>query len=552
MRSLRVASLLLLLLASSKSTLIAQQQPATIAEFSQALVSPDEPTRLRAIDAIAEFGPAAAGAVPMLTKFLENPSPATRAHAAYALGRIGEASKVAAPGLAKALTDPDRSVRRAALAALKTIKPGPQIMLPLMGKLLGDAEPEVAVRALDALAEAGEEAIPVLIAALSDNKTRYWACLALGEMGPKAKDALPSLTNALADNRPEVLREVLLCMGHIGPDAKALPAITAQLDNKDDSVKEAAAFALAMMGAEAASALPKLQQNFNSTNELLQTITAWALVRIQPNNTAALDKSLPVLVQSLTRKDAAVRTVAMRALLDLRPGPERVLPILHGILDKADPAQLNEALDALATIGEPALPGIKLALKRPESQMRAVVILGRMGPTAAGAVPELLEVFQNPMASIALRRETAHTLGAIGPAAATAVPALAAALEDHDTRLRHNAGIALGRIGKPAASAAPALEKALALPDDEYMTLVSAWALLKVQPDDVKLRARTIPLIAKALGDSEPTVRRGAAEALGALGAEAKVAVPNLQKLLQDPDPSVREAATAALAKIGG
>jgi HEAT repeat protein len=375
--------------------------------------------------------------------------------------------------------------------------------------------------------------------------------LALGEMGPKAKDAVPALVNALADDRPDVRREVLICLGHIGPDAKSLPAITAQLDHKDDSVKAAAVFAIAKMGPEAAPALPKLEQQLTTTNELLQTVAAWAVARIQPNNAAALDKSLPILVQSLTRKDAAVRTAALRALLDLRPGPDRVLPVLHRILENADPAQLDEALDALATIGEPALPGITLALKRPESRLRAVSILGRMGPKAASAVPALLEVYQDPTAGGSLRREVVHTLGAIGPAAAAAVPALAAALEDPDSRLRHNAGIALGRIGKPAASAAPALEKALAVPDDEYLTLVCAWALLKVQPDDLKLRARTIPLIAKALGDAEPTVRRGAAEALGALGADAKVAVPNLQKLLQDPDPSVREAAQAALAKIG-
>jgi HEAT repeat protein len=53
-----------------------------------------------------------------------------------------------------------------------------------------------------------------------------------------------------------------------------------------------------------------------------------------------------------------------------------------------------------------------------------------------------------------------------------------------------------------------------------------------------------------ALRDETAAVRRGAAEALGNLGAEATAAIPSLQQAIQDRDEGVRKRAALAREKI--
>lgn len=57
------------------------------------------------------------------------------------------------------------------------------------------------------------------------------------------------------------------------------------------------------------------------------------------------------------------------------------------------------------------------------------------------------------------------------------------------------------------------------------------------------------PLI-QGLRHAEPSVRLGAATALGALGSSARPAIPALRSALDDPDAAVRDAAAQALKRI--
>jgi HEAT repeat protein len=61
-----------------------------------------------------------------------------------------------------------------------------------------------------------------------------------------------------------------------------------------------------------------------------------------------------------------------------------------------------------------------------------------------------------------------------------------------------------------------------------------------------------VPALTEALADPEWTVRRQAALALGAIGPDAKPALPALRKLEGDPHKAVRAAAQEARTKIGG
>ena len=66
----------------------------------------------------------------------------------------------------------------------------------------------------------------------------------------------------------------------------------------------------------------------------------------------------------------------------------------------------------------------------------------------------------------------------------------------------------------------------------------------------VNEKAVVLPVLIEALKDDHKHVRRDAAKALGAFGAEARDAVGPLVARLGDPEPSVRKAAMQALTDI--
>jgi HEAT repeat protein len=80
--------------------------------------------------------------------------------------------------------------------------------------------------------------------------------------------------------------------------------------------------------------------------------------------------------------------------------------------------------------------------------------------------------------------------------------------------------------------------------------VAGAWALARIDPACAATAPKSVPVLVKALGDSEAMARRHAAESLGRLGPLAKPAVPALKAALKDPDDDVQAAAAAALERI--
>ena len=185
--------------------------------------------------------------MPALTAALKSSNADVRGHAAYGLEEIGAASQPAVPALVALLTDKDSNVRRAAIDALVGIHLGQKELIPIMKQALevSDMDPDIVVPALNALADAGDAGMQVLIGELQNEKVRYWACLALAEAGPKAKAAVPDLSKLLQHADPEIRMRAALTVGDIGPDAKsAAPLLIKALSDEQNSVRYAAAFAV--------------------------------------------------------------------------------------------------------------------------------------------------------------------------------------------------------------------------------------------------------------------------------------------------------------------
>jgi HEAT repeat protein len=518
----------------------------------KALDSDDESARLAAIDALGQQGGKIEGAIPALVKQLGDSSATIRAHAARALGEIGPAAKSAAEPLAKLIFEKEAVVRREAVKAYRSIRPGPEVSIPLFTKLLEEAEPGVRLQVMRAMAEQGKAAVPGLIQALGKEKSTYWACLVLSDIGPDAQEAVPALIKVVqSDQLLDVRREAVLALAAIGPAAAdAVPALIGLLGDQDTILDGAAVFALGAVGPKAKAAegqIKKLAEDEKSP-PLLKTVSLWALAKMNPEDVQLQREVVPRLVEALKAPDAQIRAAAARALLDLNPDPEILRPLMEKVMAEASPEALNDILDAVASLGEKAVPRLIKALEVEAVRPRAAAIIARIGPPAKEAVQALIKALadKNPET----RNEVLFALAAIGPDAKEAVPAIAQALKDPDPKVCYAACYALGKIG-PAAVAAKADLLEHLTGNDHFLCMAGAWALAEIDPKDPQTAAKVVPVLIQALEESDPPTRLHAAEALGLFGPLAGDAAAALKKLQSDPDQGVREAAAAALKAIG-
>jgi HEAT repeat protein len=527
---------------------IALAAEPSVLELIRAAKSGNEPARIKAIDELGARGAKAGAAVEPLTKLLSDGSGKVRAHAVRSLGQIGPAAKPAATAISTLLKDADATVRQQAATALGSIRPGPDIMVPLVVKLLEDSDPGVQVRILQTISEAGPVAMPGLLKALQNEKAAYWACLVLRDMGPAGKAAVPALAEKLKDPRPEVRREAALALGAMESAAvSALPQIGAVID--DEHARAAATFALGQIGQIPAGVEAKIRSNADSDDKFLSTVSHWTLARAHPTDKELMRGAVERLVGRITDEDPYVRVAAARALAALPPAPEITVPIFERALQNADETTAHYALDALASLGAPAVPRLIEVLKHKKLRSQASYILGEIGPAAAAATESLAKLVNDDDVQVAT--EAIIALSKIGPGAEGAVPALLAALQSDESPNRSAIIYALGKIGPAAVAAEPKLLE-LMKGKDTSLAIESAWAIMQLHPQSADSAGKALPVLTAGLRDPLPESRQAAANLLGSVGPLAKNAIPALQAALRDENQSVRDSAAEAIRLIRG
>jgi len=145
-------------------------------------------------------------------------------------------------------------------------------------------------------------------------------------------------------------------------------------------------------------------------------------------------------------------------------------------------------------------------------ELPAVTVDGPRARAIAGRLHDL------EMKTEHRRYNAANDLSAMGPAAA---PGLAQLVTHSDPAVRGHAVAALGWM-----------------------------AMIEGRKGNESFAALLIPYVATGLGDSDPSVRRWAAEVLGKNGSRAKGLIHRLQELQLDADADVRQAATDAVKRI--
>ncbi|MHB8901279.1 MAG: HEAT repeat domain-containing protein [Thermoguttaceae bacterium] len=516
-----------------------------VTELIQALGSTDADSRIDAARKLEALGPAAAPAVPALIGLLDSKDAELQAHAVAALGGIGSAASPAAKKLASLIRDDDPKVRREAVESLQEIRPGPQVMLPILAELLKDSDPVLRSRIMAALAEMGAQSMRLLVPALANEDTAYFACMVICEIGPDAKEAVPQLVKLLASENPGLQREAIMALGAIGPDARpAVAPLSALIDSPVNAVP--AIYALGNIGNVPAEVNSKLAEKADGDDPILKTVSAWALARLHPADERFARRAVKLLVDSLRSEDPAVRVAAAEALQTLNADPAIVRPIMLEALEKADEETTIAMLDAMVALGPEIVPQLVAALKHQKARHYVCYVLGELGPGAAPATEALAGLVGD--ADETTQNEAAFALAEIGPDASAAVPALQKALESEGP-VRFAAAYALGRIGPKAIAAKPALLDRL--DGDANMALISAWALAHIHPECPTCQQKAMPLLTAGLDDPDPKFRREAANGIACFGKTAEGAAKKLRKTLKDPDEKVREAAAEALKAIG-
>jgi len=221
-----------------------------------------------AMSELAELGPAASDAVPVLMQALTRPGDpedlrSLRMNAGFALGHMGE--KAVKPSI-EALSHDEREVRFYAVQALGLNGAKARPAIPHLLQMLEDADENLRGNLAESLGRIGDERGEVaaaLVKLLDDQESsvRASAVQGLGHLGGPAKPAVPALIKLLKDEGQEsyVRGHAATALGKIGPvTEEVIPALIETLQTEDAHVRGVAAYALYLIGAEAEAAIPAL------------------------------------------------------------------------------------------------------------------------------------------------------------------------------------------------------------------------------------------------------------------------------------------------------
>jgi len=234
------------------------------------------------------------------------------------------------------------------------------------------------------------------------------------------------------------------------------------------------------------------------------------------------DRPVELLIDDLGSDDAGVRERAVYAIA--RRGSGAVAPLIEA-LSLADDRKRWCVAEALAAIGEEAIPALIAALGDDAVQAGAAATLVRIG---GSAVPPLIAVLADDDDEVQFGAR--YVLQEIGD---ESIPFLVAALDRPDRNTRRTAAEVLGNIGWNPPDDASAIQ---------YLIAAEAWL------DVAEYGSAAIEPLIHILRSPDGETRWNAARTLGEIG---ETAVVPLIDLLHEADGEISSLAAMALAEIG-
>jgi HEAT repeat protein len=228
---------------------------------------------------------------------------------------------------------------------------------------LQDPDPSTQRKAVEALRLGFEvQAVPVLNRAVETGgpSVRIEAIRALAQIQPPAPETIATLSKAMRDADPAIQRAAAAALGDVG----AVSVLAQALKDPDKDVRR------------------------NAVRPLRRVVTRGG----SSGDPAATKAVVAALADALKDPDAGVRRAAASSLGALGPVAVDAIPGLAATTMDSDLSVRNATIEALGRMGSPAaVPVLVRALKDPQTASLAVRALGKMGPTARGAIPALRE-----------------------------------------------------------------------------------------------------------------------------------------------------------------
>jgi HEAT repeat protein len=278
----------------------------------------------------------------------------------------------------------------------------------------------------------------------------YWALEALG---PLAKPAARLLAERVVDEKDKLRSFSTHALGAIGTNApEVVPILSDGLKNTNREVWSAAGEMMLRVDPENQAALDKLAAGLKSSDAVSRRFAANALGQESPLGSGAERRLLMVLDD----EDLWVRFRAAMALFKCYPTNQQYLTQLIEI-DRSPQATFGMLMDvaqirpATAETTKLMFESYKLHGRRSSGNSYYEDYFRKFSAQDSNAVPALIEALgdtQNPK----VRALAAQALGQIGPPAAPATAALSEAAQSDNDDARREAVKALERIASRAAN----------------------------------------------------------------------------------------------------
>jgi HEAT repeat protein len=587
-----------------------------------------------------------AEARPVLRRRLEDDDLRVRVWCAHSLWLMGQTGGLVPTVLAQAVREGDPALRSQAVDVVFMVAPRPRTALPILKAAVKTDDARLRVRAATGLWEIEHQVadvLPLFIEGLKNSDLNVWwpAARGVAAIGPEAKEAIPDLIPHLRTPGGAGVNDVADALVRIGPASigpmvellrtsskdgqlsqcaaavlsrlgpAAVEPVLPLLDHSDLVVRQAACRVIGSLGSGGAPAVSRLTAMLEDKVLNARLSAAQTLGQIGP----AAREAVPALVKAASNGAPSSRSSALQALGQIDPGP-KVLPVARKALEDSNVAVRVNGLLLLwqADPKDPnILPQLIKLLEQPGVPGELYLLLGRMGPAAAGATDALKGLLEGP--DVNRRRQAALALGHIGPPARAAANALAQRVNDPDLGTRQNVLTALrsvggadpkilvprlldvlqkdqsvnrnlaldllGQQGTAAADAVPWLVAELKRPQqtqahlklaetlgriDRERAKKEAVPLLRQLAEDLNLRVpataalwridpddrQPLTVLVETLERTAGYAQQLAAEALGTFGDAARPAIPALRNVLNSTDPSVRVNAARSLWQITG
>lgn len=323
--------------------------------------------------------------------------------------------------------------------------------------------------------------------------------------------------------------------------AKAVPALIGVMKDGESKTRGQAAYALALIGPSAKGAVDELVRALNDDEPSLRAQAAFALGKIGP-------EAGPAVVKTLAKGDAKISVAAARALAGMRaPVKGAAAPLLAALRKEQTPQNQTAFIDALGSQGPSAAEAVpylvELGREGKAPQVHVVVALGHIGSGAKEGVPYLVELLKKKESG-PVTLHAVQALGQIGVRHADIAMALLDLMKDGN-QPRMVILESLSKAGAVTKETLPAISQGMR-DRDHTVRLYSARLVGSVEPNDPSV----VSIVIEALQEKDPKVRLLAAEVLQTVQPRDEAVLEALQTASRDMDANVRKAAALALEKF--